>query len=64
MDTFYQILGLIGAAIVVWILYRYVKAKPEQLSRESLAKSFSTMGLLALVLIAFVALLIMLVRTT
>lgn len=64
MDTLYQLLGLLGAGLVIWILYRYVKANPSQLSRENLSKSFSTMGMLALILIAFVTLLVLLVRTT
>lgn len=64
METFYQILGLIAAGFIVWMLYRFIKARPEQLSREQLTKSFSSMGILALVLIVFVSLLVVLVRNT
>jgi len=64
METFYQILGLVGACFVVWILYRYIKGKPEQLSRENLSKSFSSMGILALLLIGFVGLLVLMLNHT
>lgn len=62
METLYQILGLIGAGLIVWILYRAIKGRPEQFSRENLSKSFSTMGFLALILIAFIAFLVFMLR--
>lgn len=62
METFYQILGLIAAAVIIWILYLNLKSRPESVSRENLSKSFATMGILGLILIAFVALLVLLVR--
>lgn len=64
METFYQILGLVGAGFVVWLLYRMIRTRPEQFSRENLSKSSSTMGVLAIVLIVFVAFLIVMVRQT
>ncbi|HVT61914.1 MAG TPA: hypothetical protein VHD33_00290 [Legionellaceae bacterium] len=64
METLYQILGLLGAGLIIWLLYRTIKSRPDQFSRENISKSFSTMGLLALALIAFVAFLIFLVRHT
>ncbi len=64
MDTFYQILGIIGAALIVWITYRSVKGRPELFNRESLSKSFLTLGVLGIILIVFVGLLILVVRTT
>jgi len=64
METFYQILGILGAVMIVFVLYRTVKGKPEQFSKENLSKSFLTMGVLALGLIVFVALLIFMVRST
>jgi len=63
MDSLYQIIGLIGAGLVAWLLYRTIKSRPEQFSRENLNKSFATMGILAIALIAFVALLVLLVNT-
>ncbi|KTD36438.1 hypothetical protein Lnau_1422 [Legionella nautarum] len=62
METLYQILGLLGAGLIVWILYRMIKGRPEQFSRENLSKSFSTMGFLALILIAFIAFLVFMLR--
>lgn len=64
METLYQILGLIAAGLIVWVLYRSIKGKPEQFSRENLSKSFSTMGFLALILIAFVGFLVFMLRHT
>lgn len=62
MDTLYQILGLLGAGLILFILYQTIKNRPEQFSKDNLNKSFLTMGLLAIGLILFVALLILMVR--
>lgn len=62
METLYQVLGLAGAVLIVWVIYRSIKGRPEQFSRENLTKSFSSMGVLALILIAFVAVLIFLTK--
>ena len=62
METLYQILGLVGAVLIVWVIYRSIKGRPEQFSRENLTKSFSSMGVLALLLIVFVAVLIFLTK--
>ncbi len=64
MDTLYQVLGLVGAGLIVWLLYRTIKNRPDQFSRENLTKSFSSMGFLALILIGFVALLVFIVKNT
>ena len=64
METLYQILGLIGVGLVVWFTYRSIKGRPELFSRENLGKSFGTMGVLALILIVFIALLVLMVRNT
>jgi hypothetical protein len=62
VETLYQLLALIGAALVIWVLYRNIKGHPEQFSREKLTKSFSSMGILALVLIGFVIFLVYIAR--
>ena len=62
METLYQVLGLVGAGLIVWVIYRQVKGRPEQFSRANLTKSFSSMGVLALLLIVFVALLVVMLR--
>ncbi|KTD42740.1 hypothetical protein [Legionella parisiensis] len=64
METLYQILGLMGAGLIIFILYRAIKGRPEQFSKENLNKSFFTMGVLALVLIGFIALLVLILRNT
>ncbi|MFI4918590.1 MAG: hypothetical protein ACHP65_03445 [Legionellales bacterium] len=64
METLYQILGLLGAGMIMFILYRTIKGRPDQFSKVNLNKSFFTMGVLALGLIAFIALLIFILRNT
>lgn len=64
METLYQVLALVGAGLIVWLLYRTIKNRPDQFSRENLTKSFSSMGVLALMLIGFVALLVFIVNHT
>jgi len=64
MQTLYQILGIVGAVLLVWILYRNVKGRPELFSSDKMSKSFTTMGVLALLLIGFIALLVLIVKTT
>lgn len=63
MNTLYQILGLLGAAFIAWFIYQTIKNQPQQFSRENINKSFYTLGILALILIGFVSLLVLLVRT-
>ena len=62
MDTLYQFLGLVSAALIVWVIYRQIKGRPDQFSKENLSKSFSTLGMLGLLLIGFVALLVLMLR--
>lgn len=64
METLYQVLGLIGAGLIIWYLYRTVKGRPDLFSRDKMSQSLMTMGILALILIAFVAFLIFSVRAT
>ncbi|MBL7481656.1 hypothetical protein [Legionella bononiensis] len=64
METLYQILGVIGAVLIVFVLYRVIKGSPDQFSKENLSKSALTMGVLALVLIGFIALLVLMLRNT
>lgn len=64
METFYQILGLLGAVLIVVLLYRGIKNKPELFTKENLNQSFYSMGILALCLIGFVALLVFFLRSS
>lgn len=64
MQTLYQILALAGAGLIIWYLYRVIKGRPDQFSKENLSKSAYSLGILGVILIAFVALLIFLVKNT
>jgi uncharacterized membrane protein YidH (DUF202 family) len=63
MSTLYQILALVMIGLAIWWLYRTIKNQPQMFTKENLNKSVYTLGILALVLIVFVAFLVMLVRT-
>lgn len=58
MNIGYQLLGLVGAFLLVFVLYQTIKTRPEQFSREKLSQSFFTMGLIGIFLIVFVTLLV------
>ena len=62
MQTLYQILAILGAGFIIYILYRTIKGRPDQFSKENLSKSFSTMGILGLILIGFIALMVFMLR--
>ena len=64
MQTFYQIMGIVGAILILFLLYQTIKGRPDYFTKDNMSKSFLTMGVLAIGLIAFVALLIILVRQT
>ena len=56
--------ALIGALLIIWVLFRAIRGNPVVFSKANFSKSLSTMGVLALILIGFVAICIMLLRTT
>lgn len=64
MQTFYQILGIVAAAFIMWFVYRNIKGNPDVFSKQNLSKSFFTMGILGVVLIGFIALLVMMLRAS
>ena len=64
METFYQILVLIGAGLIIFIVYRAIKGNPMQFSAANLNKSALTMGVLAIILIGFIAFLVLMLRNT
>ena len=64
MEAFYQLLALVGAGLIVWYLYRTVKGRPDVFSGANMHKSLLSMGVLALILMVFVAFLIFMVRST
>ncbi len=62
MDTLSKVAVILASLFFIWMLVRYIRSNPESLSRASLSKSFYTMGLLGVGLIAFVTLIVMLLR--
>lgn len=62
MDTFSKIMAILVAIMLLWFLFRYIRSNPESLSLANLNKSFFTMGLLGLILIAFIAAVVFLLR--
>lgn len=64
MQTLYQVLGLLGAGLIIWYLYRTVKNRPDMFNRAAMSNSLTTLGILALILIVFVAVLVLILRNT
>lgn len=48
----------------IWRIYMVIKANPEMLSKENVTRSFSSMAILALILIGAVTLMVFLLRST
>lgn len=63
MGAWGEIFYVMIAAFMGYMLYRSMKNNPELYSSENMNKSASTMGLLALVLIVFVGVCIVIIRT-
>jgi putative copper export protein len=55
--------AILVAGLLVWLVFRYARQNPQAFSKQNMAKSFSTMGVLALLLIGFVAFCIMLLNS-
>lgn len=62
MQTLTMLLVSALSVFMMWRLYQVFKSNPELLSKENVSKSFATMGVIALLLIGFVATLVMLIR--
>lgn len=62
MDMLSKLVAAVFAAFMCWMLFKYIRSNPEALSKANLNKSFYTMGILGLALIAFVALVVVLLR--
>ncbi len=56
-------LYIIGAALAAWLLYRSIRGNPQAYSRENINKSIYTLGILALILIVFIGLIILLLKS-
>lgn len=55
-------LVIIGSVFLIWVLYASIRANPQLLSRANLSKSFTTMGVLGLLLIGIVMLTVLLLQ--
>ncbi|PJD96646.1 MAG: hypothetical protein CK426_08365 [Legionella sp.] len=64
METLYQILGIVSALLIIYLLVRMIKGRPELFTKDSLSKSFLTMGVLGVALMAFIAMLVLFLNQT
>ncbi len=62
MSVWQELLGVAACGFLIWWLYKGIKGNPGAFSKESLGKSFTTMGILALLLMGTVALAVHLLR--
>lgn len=62
MDIGSKIAAILFAVFILFGLFRYIRSNPESLSFANLNKSFFTIGMLAIGLIAFIAVIVMLLR--
>ena len=56
------ILSVIATCFLLWLLYRGIKHNPEAFSGHNLSRSATTLGVLALILIAVIAFVVMLLK--
>lgn len=61
MEKIIAVIAAIG--LLVWLYYG-IKGNPQVFTKENFGKSFSSMGILALILIAFIAFCILLLRSS
>ena len=57
-----KIITIILILCAMFLLYQTIKHKPKTFSTKNLNKSFTTMGILGLILIAFVGLTVILLK--
>jgi hypothetical protein len=62
MTVLTKILLVVLAAFLIWQMYSFVKNNPQSLSRDNLSRSVFTLGMLCLFLIAFVVLLVWMLK--
>ena len=56
------LLTVCGFGFLIWMMYRMIKGNPEAFSKTNLSRSFTTLGLLALILIGVVGIAIFMLR--
>lgn len=62
MNTLIQISIAILCLFIAWRIYKVIQSNPQLMSKDNLTKSFTTMGILALILIGGITILVMLVK--
>jgi hypothetical protein len=62
MGFFSKLLVILLAAFLVWQMFAYVRSNPQAFSKSSLSRSIFTLGILALLLIGFVAICVLIVK--
>jgi len=62
MDLFVKIILALICGFFIWRTVKLLKANPELLDKQSMSKSFTTVGLLALLLIGIVAFMVVMLR--
>ncbi len=60
-SLFEQILALALMLFMIFLGYNSIKNNPQLLSKESISRSFRSMGFLALILIGFISFLVMMI---
>ncbi len=55
-------LTILGFGVLIWILLKTIKNQPELFSSENLSKSFTLMGVLALLLIVSIGFVVLMLR--
>jgi|GEM_PF-3412525 hypothetical protein len=61
-QTLVQFLVTAICLFLIWRIYKVIQHHPEVFSKAAISKSFTTMGVIALILIGAVAMMVMLVR--
>jgi hypothetical protein len=62
MSGWSLILALIAAALMLWFMIRTIRQNPQAFSKENIGKSFYTIGILTLIIVAVIAFCVMLLR--
>lgn len=62
MNTFSSVIAAILMLGLAWFMYTRARRQPELFARHNLLKSLNTMGILALILIAFIWLCVVFLR--
>lgn len=62
MSVWMQLLYVVAAGLLIWLGIHFIRSNPTLFSKENMSNSFTTVGFLALGLIAFVALLVFLLK--